>query len=154
MMAIFDVRRHVPFFHLCHIFTSFLSYFQNFWKTLELWKKTLCSLFTDGVQLSQDYRAFTRRQFTFYHLPCTIYHFSFTFLTFTISKLFSSYQHARSILTSLVQKIDRKIPYKNLGKALLFSKNQVFCQLKTLHTFPFPTYQCPQKDVRDLFYFV
>ena len=29
--------------------------------------KTLWPLFMNGVQLSQDYRAITRRQFTFYH---------------------------------------------------------------------------------------
>ena len=31
-------------------------------------KKTLWPLFMDGAQLSQGYRATTRRQFTFYHL--------------------------------------------------------------------------------------
>ena len=31
-------------------------------------KKTLWPLFMDGVQLSQSYRATSRRQFTFYHL--------------------------------------------------------------------------------------
>ena len=42
--------------------------------SLELWgvplqekKKMLWILFMDGVQPSQDYRATTRRQFTFYH---------------------------------------------------------------------------------------
>ena len=59
-----------------------------------------------------------------------------------------------------------KIPYKILNKALLFSKNQVFCLknwklwrapttlefiffVEILHTFP--TYQCLQKSVRDFF---
>ena len=30
-------------------------------------KKTLWLLFMDGVQLSRDYRAYTKRQLTFYH---------------------------------------------------------------------------------------
>ena len=34
---------------------------------ITLSKKTLWPLFMDGVQLPQDYRATTRRKFTFYH---------------------------------------------------------------------------------------
>ena len=37
--------------------------FQN----LKLKRKTLWPLFVDGVQLSQGYRANTKRQFTYYH---------------------------------------------------------------------------------------
>ena len=61
-----------------------------------------------------------------------------------------------------------KIPYRTLGKALLFSRNKVFCLknwklwrvpttlefnifVEILNTFP--TYQCLQKGVRDFFLF-
>ena len=59
-----------------------------------------------------------------------------------------------------------KMPYRNLGKALLFSRNQVLClKIWKLWRVPyssiffvetsltFSTYQCLQKRLRDFFYF-
>ena len=60
-------------------------------------------------------------------------------------------------------------PIQDLGKTLLFSRNQVFCleienfdELQLPYSaisfaeiaHRFPTYQCLQKGVRDIFYFV
>ena len=66
----------LPFWWIILIFLS--SYFlvgHVQFKLFTFFKKTLQSLFMNGVQLPQDYKATTKRQFTFYHsVPRTSWH--------------------------------------------------------------------------------